>query len=138
VKAHARIGAELMRNLPALEGVAKVVLHHHEHFDGNGYPDGLAGEEIPIGSRIVSVIDSYCAMIDKRSYKASLGAAETRAELLRCKGTQFDPALVDAFLRVLDSDAASPKPPTPGCGMLPQVRRHREATVGTAPRRRGT
>ncbi|MDQ2667180.1 MAG: HD domain-containing protein [Gemmatimonadota bacterium] len=137
VKAHARIGAELMRNMPALDGVAMVVRHHHEHFDGRGYPDGLAGEAIPIGSRIVAVIDAYCAMIDRRSYKEALGEAASRAELLRCAGTQFEPALVDAFLRVLDAQTASGRPATLGCGILPQVRRHREDTIGATPRRRG-
>jgi putative nucleotidyltransferase with HDIG domain len=138
VKAHARIGAELMRNLPALASVAEVVLHHHEHYDGGGYPDGLVGDDIPIGSRIVAVIDSYCAMIDRRSYKASLGNEESRAELLRCAGTQFEPALVDAFLRVLDAQAATPGSAAPDFSILPQVRRHREASVGPNPRRRGT
>ena len=128
VKTHARIGAELMRNLPALDGVAKVVLHHHEHFDGGGYPAGLAGDAIPIGSRIVAVIDAYCAMIDCRSYKQSMSEAETRAELIRCAGTQFDPVFVDAFLRVLDSDREAPGPRPAGCGILPYVRQHRQAS----------
>lgn len=135
VKAHARIGAELMRNLPALDPVAEVVRHHHEHFDGGGYPDGLAGEAIPIGSRIVAVIDAYCAMIDQRSYKASLGDEATRAELIRCTGTQFDPTLVDIFLRVLDAQRTTPTPETPGCGILPHVRRHRESIMGGHPSR---
>ena len=138
VQSHARIGAELMRNLPALDGVAKVVLHHHEHFDGGGYPEGLAGDAIPIGSRIVAVIDAYCAMIDCRSYKASMSEAETRAELIRCAGTQFDPVFVDAFLRVLDSDREAPGPRPAGCGILPYVRQHRQASSSGGSEREDT
>ena len=126
VKAHARIGHDLMGRIPALAPVAEVVLHHHEWFDGTGYPDGLAGDRIPIGSRIVSVIDSYCAMIDRRSYKSAMDVETSRAELKRCAGTQFDPELVALFLEVLDAGDGDVGERAQGCGILPQVRRHRE------------
>jgi HD domain len=71
--------------------------------DGAGYPDGLSGEAIPLAARIVGVVDAYCAMIVRRSYKEALAEAEARAELTRCKGTHFDPSVVDAFLAVLDA-----------------------------------
>jgi HD-GYP domain-containing protein (c-di-GMP phosphodiesterase class II) len=72
----------------------------HEHLDGNGYPDGLRGEDIPLGARIVSVCDAYDAMTSERPYQRSLGHDEAIAELRRCAGTQFDPDVVAAFCRV--------------------------------------
>src|SRR4030095_11402518 len=69
MRSHVRVGRDLLGHVPALEQVADVVLHHHERYDGGGYPDGLKGEEIPLTSRIVCVADAYCAMIAKRSYK---------------------------------------------------------------------
>jgi putative nucleotidyltransferase with HDIG domain len=106
VRAHARIGHDLLRGLPALERVAAIVLHHHEAFDGSGYPGALAGEAIPIESRIVTVIDAYCAMMDRRAYKEAASEMEARAELRRCAGTQFDPRVVEAVLAVLDADGS--------------------------------
>ena len=69
----------------------------HERWDGAGYPDGLAGEAIPLGARIVAVCDAYSAMRQARAYGAVLDDAQARAELRRCAGTQFDPAMVEAF-----------------------------------------
>lgn len=102
MRSHVRVGRDLLKRVPLLERVADVVLHHHENFDGTGYPDGLAGETISLPARIVKVVDAYCAMISRRSYKESMSEEEARNELLRCRGTQFDPAVVDAFLSVLD------------------------------------
>lgn len=106
MRAHVRVGADLLRGVPALESLADVVLHHHERYDGTGYPDGLAGEAIPVAARIVSVVDAYCAMITRRSYKEAYSGAEARGELERCSGSQFDPVIVRAFLDVLDSPEA--------------------------------
>ncbi len=103
MRSHVRIGRDLLSNVPLLQRVAEVVLHHHEAYDGSGYPQGLKGDEIPLAARIVSVSDSYCAMISKRSYKESFSKDRARNELVRCRGKQFDPAVVDAFLAVLDS-----------------------------------
>jgi putative nucleotidyltransferase with HDIG domain len=125
LRSHVRIGSDLMRGHPALRVVAQLVLHHHEWYDGTGYPDGLAGDAIPIGSRIVAVVDSYCAMVDRRSYKQAASDAEAREELRRCAGTQFDPALVDVFLRVLDSDAMEESEESASCGVLPTMPRSR-------------
>jgi response regulator RpfG family c-di-GMP phosphodiesterase len=83
-----------------------VVLHHHERYDGDGYPDGLRGDEIPLPSRIVAVVDAYCAMITRRSYKEAYTEAHARDEIRRCAGSQFDPRVVDAFLQVVDTPAA--------------------------------
>ena len=101
VRAHARIGHDLLRSLPALREVAETVLHHHEAWDGSGYPEGLAEDSIPVGSRVVAVIDAFCAMLDRRSYKQERTIEDARAELRRCAGTQFDPHVVEAFLDVL-------------------------------------
>ena len=77
-----------------------MVKHHHERYDGRGYPSGLAGEDIPYNARIVSVADSFDAMTSDRSYRPRFTLEKALAELERCKGTQFDPVMVDAFLDV--------------------------------------
>lgn len=120
---HVRVGRDLVARVPALARVAEVVLHHHEAYDGSGYPDGLKGEQIPLPSRIVAAADAYCAMTSKRSYKESYAEEHARSELLRCRGKQFDPAVVDALLEILDApapapeeaDDADPFEPLPGC-----------------------
>jgi len=103
VRSHVRVGHDLIRHVPALSLVADAVLHHHEWFDGSGYPDGLQGNQIPIASRIVCVVDSYGAMITRRSYKEAYGEDYARAELVRCAGSQFDPSIVEVFSSILDS-----------------------------------
>ncbi len=103
VRSHVRVGHDLLRHVPALSLVADAVLHHHEWFDGSGYPDGLQGDAIPLASRIVCVVDSYGAMITRRSYKEAYGEEYARAELARCAGIQFDPSIVEAFYQVLDN-----------------------------------
>lgn len=105
VRSHARVGYDLIRKIPVLEEVGYGVLHHHEWWDGSGYPDGLAGDAIPIISRIVSVADAFGAMIDRRSYKEAFSEEQARAELQRCAGRQFDARVVEAFLSVLGTDA---------------------------------
>ena len=121
VRAHVRIGYDLIRSVPALGDVATAVLHHHEWYDGTGYPDGLEGEEIPIASRIVGAVDAYCAMRDRRSYKESYSDEQARAELSRYAGTQFDPKVVRVLLSVLDSKESEDQDPDHDaeCGVLP-------------------
>jgi HD-GYP domain-containing protein (c-di-GMP phosphodiesterase class II) len=102
VRTHVRIGHDLIQHVPAFQAVAEAVLHHHEYYDGSGYPIGLKGDDIPVASRIVCVVDSYSAMITKRSYKEAYSDEWARNELRRCAGTQFDPRVVEAFLYVLD------------------------------------
>ncbi|HZR39884.1 MAG TPA: HD domain-containing phosphohydrolase, partial [Ktedonobacteraceae bacterium] len=82
--------------------LAPIVLAHHERWDGLGYPNGLAGEDIPLLARILAVVDSYDAMVSERAYSAPKSIAEARAELERCAGSQYDPRVVAAFLAVLD------------------------------------
>jgi HD-GYP domain-containing protein (c-di-GMP phosphodiesterase class II) len=106
MKTHVRVGRDLVARVPALQSVSTAVLHHHEFYDGSGYPDGLYHEEIPIAARIVGVVDAYCAMISKRSYKEMYSQEFARGELQCGAGTQFDPQVVAAFLAVLDSGEA--------------------------------
>ncbi|HSU13762.1 HD domain-containing phosphohydrolase [Longimicrobium sp.] len=106
MRAHVRVGHDLLRNVPVLQPVADVVLHHHERYDGDGYPDGLRGDEIPLPARIVAVVDAYCAMITRRSYKEAYTEDHARDEIRRCAGSQFDPGVVDAFLQVLETPEA--------------------------------
>ena len=82
---------------PHSTAAARLVRSSHEHFDGNGYPDGLAGAGIPLGSRIIAVCDAYDAMISDRPYRRGMTREQAIAELLDCAGTQFDPDVVDAF-----------------------------------------
>ena len=102
VHSHVRVGHDLVNKVPILTAVADAVLYHHEWFDERGFPDGLRGDEIPLTARIVAVADSYSAMIDRRSYKEPFSPGRARAELERCADTQFDPQVVEAFVRVLD------------------------------------
>ncbi len=88
-----------------IEPVASWVLHHHERWDGEGYPANLAGERIPIGSRILFAADSFDAMTSDRTYRRALGYEEAVEELQRCSGTQFDPAVVQALLEELEQPA---------------------------------
>jgi HD-GYP domain-containing protein (c-di-GMP phosphodiesterase class II) len=76
-----------------------MIRHHHEWYDGSGYPDGLKGGAIPLGARIISVADAYDTMTGKRPYKGPISHEEAAEELRRCSGTQFDPELVQAFIR---------------------------------------
>ncbi len=95
---HPEIGENILAPLPRLQGAAKIVRHHHERYDGRGYPDHLAGENIPIGARILSVVDAYGAITDRRVYKSERPHQEALEELKRNAGTQFDPRVVDVFL----------------------------------------
>jgi diguanylate cyclase (GGDEF)-like protein len=97
MRRHAEIGESIVRAAPALGPEAALVRASHERWDGRGYPDGLAGEEIPLGARIVAVCDAYSAMRQARPYGKVLTDAQARAELRRCSGTQFDPRVVEAF-----------------------------------------
>jgi diguanylate cyclase (GGDEF)-like protein len=97
MRRHTVIGEAIIDAAPALRPVAALVRASHERWDGSGYPDGLAGEGIPLGARIVAVCDAYSAMVQARAYGEVLTDAEAVAELRRCAGTQFDPAVVEAF-----------------------------------------
>lgn len=105
MRQHPCIGQRILKSVPELAGVARAVLHCHERWDGSGYPDRLAGEEIPLTSRIVFACDAYHAMISDRPYRPPMEEAEAVAELEAGAGTQFDPHVVRTLLAVLSDDA---------------------------------
>ena len=103
IKQHPDIGATLIQPIKQLANISPIIKHSHEWYDGRGYPDGLKEDEIPLGARIVAVVDAFSAMMDKRVYKDANTLDETIAELKKFAGRQFDPQVVAAFLQVLES-----------------------------------
>jgi putative nucleotidyltransferase with HDIG domain len=97
VRLHAERGARLLAEIPEMEEVAAAVRHHHEDYDGSGYPEGLAGEQIPVASRVIRVADAYDAMTSPRPFRDALGHEAAVAQLMRGAGKQFDPEVVRAF-----------------------------------------
>jgi len=98
MKKHPEYGWAVLRQIPGMDRASLLVLHHHERFDGKGYPGGLQGQEIPIGSRIVSVIDAFDAMVSSRPYRRGLPIEEAERRLLAASGSQFDPIVIAKFL----------------------------------------
>ena len=104
IKNHPSIGAHILSNATIFKDVLPVVKHHHERYDGNGYPGKLKGEDIPLLARIAAVADSFDAMTSKRTYRNSMDLEFVKAELEKCKGSQFDPSCADAFLDILNNN----------------------------------
>jgi HD-GYP domain-containing protein (c-di-GMP phosphodiesterase class II) len=102
ISRHAEIGSDILRDVEFLDDAKLVVRHHHERWDGLGYPDGLAGEDIPAAARVFAVADTLDAMTTDRPYRAAVGWAEARREIERASGTQFDPAIVAAYASIPD------------------------------------
>ena len=102
IRQHTIVGERILSAAPALVPVAKLVRSSHERYDGNGYPDGLAGEEIPLGARIISVCDAYHAMTSARPYDNALSHEEAMVEMRRCAGEQFDPDVVRSLCDVVE------------------------------------
>ncbi len=100
IKRHPEIGYRILSSSSEYADVAIDILSHHERYDGKGYPRGMRGEEIPFRARIIAIADAYDAMISMRTYRSSLSHEEAILEILKCKGTQFDPNLVDIFLKL--------------------------------------
>jgi HD-GYP domain-containing protein (c-di-GMP phosphodiesterase class II) len=109
VRAHPRIGAEIVAGVAFLAGAVPAIRSHHERWDGSGYPDGLAGEDIPLIARIVNVADTFDACTSRRPYQEPVTAAEARGILEKLRGVQTDPAVHDALIRVLASRRDSPR-----------------------------
>jgi putative nucleotidyltransferase with HDIG domain len=101
MKEHPIIGAQIVQPVQYLAPVSPIIRAHHEKYDGTGYPYGLEGEDIPLGARILAVVDAYVAIRDKRVYSDSHTHEEAVAELRRNSGTQFDPEVVDLFCRII-------------------------------------
>ena len=101
IQRHTLIGVDILKDITLIEHVAEVAHYHHERYDGTGYPEGIAGEEIPIEARIVAVADSYDAMNSKRIYRNALEKEKIIEELESCSGTQFDPVIAELFVRLI-------------------------------------
>lgn len=104
IKRHSTIGYDILRDMSEISDIEKGARWHHERYDGTGYPDGLKGEEIPEYARIICVADAYDAMTSKRSYRDSMPQAKVRDEIMKGRGTQFDPRIADVVLAIMDED----------------------------------
>jgi putative nucleotidyltransferase with HDIG domain len=107
MKKHPEYGWAVLRQVPGMERASLMILHHHENYDGTGYPGGLNGEEIPIGSRIVSVIDAFDAMVSTRPYRQGMPFEEAERRLLAASNTQFDARVVNSFLPLARAEMSS-------------------------------
>ena len=102
-------GSEIMNRVPGLGAIGRAIRHHHERFDGEGYPDGLKGNAIPVESRIIAVADTFDALTSTRPYRGAMPTGEARAELERVAGSQLDPVFVHILIKLLDNGALAPK-----------------------------
>jgi diguanylate cyclase (GGDEF)-like protein/PAS domain S-box-containing protein len=106
IKTHPVKGAAIADSTEEFSSIAELIRHHHERWDGSGYPDGLAGEEIPLLSRIISLVDSYDVMTNERPYKKAMSKKEAIKEIRRCAGSQFDPGLAVEFIKLLEGEGS--------------------------------
>jgi HD-GYP domain-containing protein (c-di-GMP phosphodiesterase class II) len=121
---HPRIGQVILEQATSMREAVPIVLHHHERFDGTGYPHGLRGEEIPLGARIVAVADAYHAMVHERPYKSPLTHAQALAELRRHAASQFDPTVVEVFIAIFGEEV-----PSDGVEEIQRLHEHAEGGV---------
>lgn len=108
IEEHPKIGSEILEKVQQLSSIVPAVRHHHERYDGLGYPSGLSGKSIPLIARIIGLADAYDAMISNRTYRNALSPDEALEEIRRCAGTQFDPELVDLFVNIIKSPDQKP------------------------------
>lgn len=125
MKRHPELGCRIASAFPELASIADDILSHHERWDGTGYPRGLASDEIPLVARIVAVVDAFDAMTTERPYRSALSVEQALAEIRRCAGTQFDPAVVDTFIQLTyifgqASPSESRQPARPKRQLLPR------------------
>ena len=104
IKNHPAIGAHILGSAKIFQDIIPIVKHHHEKYDGNGYPSRLKGEEIPYLARIAAVADTFDAMTSRRSYRGPIDVEQVKEEIKRCEGTQFDPQIAEAFLDILNNE----------------------------------
>lgn len=104
MKSHSEVGAHIVKGLSGLENIASIILSHHERVDGKGYPHALRGDQIPMGAKIIAVVDSYSAMTEGRVYKAARSHEEAIAELKKNSGIMYDPEVVKAFISLFDEE----------------------------------
>jgi hypothetical protein len=105
MKTHVNIGFNIASRAKELVSVAPFILHHHEHWNGSGYPDGLKGEEIPLECRILAIIDAFDAMTNDRPYHKGVSVEEAIKEIRKCAGKQFDPYLADKFIEIVTKES---------------------------------
>ncbi|HEU4941106.1 MAG TPA: HD domain-containing phosphohydrolase, partial [Candidatus Eisenbacteria bacterium] len=98
---------EILKPIEFEERVTECILAHHERIDGRGYPRGLSGEDIPLGARIIAVVDAYESMTSGRPYRQAMPQADALREIKRCSGSQFDPKVVEAFCQVLAAEEST-------------------------------
>jgi cyclic di-GMP phosphodiesterase len=128
VQQHAAMGAEILKGIENGAAIASIVRHHHENWDGSGYPDRLRREAIPIGARILAVVDCYDALTSHRPYRQPLQHAEAMAMIVARRGTMYDPAILDAFVQVVDRvRTAGPGAIRDFCGGYPRQRQSMRA-----------
>ncbi|MFZ5815857.1 MAG: HD-GYP domain-containing protein [Bacillota bacterium] len=120
--AHAELGAQILARTPVLADLSGFVHHHHEWYNGRGYPTGLAGEEIPWVSRLISICDAFDTMVTPRPYASSLSTERALEELERCAGTQFDPSLAERFVALARSGVIKRWSPIPADSPAPARR----------------
>jgi putative nucleotidyltransferase with HDIG domain len=108
VKQHATLGADILSAMAFPGPLATIVRHHHENWDGTGYPDGLRGEAIPIGARVLAIVDCYDALTSDRPYRRSLPHDRAAAMIVERRGTMYEPAIADAFLRIVGALRIAP------------------------------
>ena len=106
IKKHSSLGAEILENIKEMPSLSTGAKWHHERYGGGGYPDGIHGEDIPEQARIIAVADAYDAMTSRRSYRDPLPQEVVREEIIKGKGTQFDPVFADIMLGMMDEDKA--------------------------------
>ena len=143
LRRHPLVGEQIVAWVPELQHVATIIGAHQERWDGSGYPLGLTGEEIPLGARIIAVVDAYAAMTESRPYRGGLGHLAALDELLAGSGTQFDPKMVAAFMEVTANPVTGPLPPLPSLTAARRQRAPGSANLSTGssselPRRPGT
>ena len=103
VTSHCEMGEQILAPIVESEELLRIVRHHHESYDGSGYPDGLSGEQIPLGARILAAADAFDAMTSERPYRKAISNEAASAEIESCKGIQFDPVIADCLLRIRKS-----------------------------------
>ncbi|ACZ37844.1 diguanylate cyclase and metal dependent phosphohydrolase [Sphaerobacter thermophilus DSM 20745] len=123
IRRHPDLGARILADNPALAPIVPIIRHHHERYDGHGYPDGLAGEEIPLGAAIVGLADAFETMLSNRPYRLAMSWEDVMAEVRRCRGSHFAPQVVDALLTALETGTLQPiRDDPPPTGSLPMPR----------------
>jgi putative nucleotidyltransferase with HDIG domain len=139
IREHPRLGARILLRIAAFRAAIPYVLYHHERWDGNGYPSGRAGEEIPLEARVLAVADAFDAMTSDRPYRRALDYDAAVAEVARCGGTQFDPQIVSVFLELF-AEPAELEPPRdasrgPARGLRAWTRPRASSAFAGSPRR---